>query len=477
MLTVAAALTSLAIVTQDNVALRAAPRDSASTQVVMWQGDSLEVRGEKGDFLQVWDYRRERGGYIRASQVKVQSIKPEDAPELLAVTRFLRNAPGSEALGITYATAYLKVAPAEAISAEAFDSIGLMADRLARRASARAAPGARQNKAADTALAGHLEVVAGYGVEMVNFERNGQMQTCYNGDAFRRVLALPASDIQKARAALALTRHECVPPQMTPAERQIANQWRAEILDRVDLKNLPETFKNRMRMRKAGVWAGLAYEKARKGEAAAPAAQRALDELAAINKSELTEDDSYAYSEAAVRVGASRWGAEPGTPLNPTRLRIVTAPGQPGETCVHLVDPKIGEKAPVQSRCTYGIVWAASAAPNANNTALALAVQPMESWRELWVFKKTEGGWTLDVLPPGTENPDLGYVEFSGWVPGGTQLLATREIRSEGRFKQSFELLKLQTLETEKQADKPASLSPFYRWQDPQWKRGTVSLR
>ena len=65
-----AAAATLAIVAQDQTALRAAPRDSAQQQTVLTQGDTLEVRGEKQDFLQVYDHRRERAGYVRASQVR-----------------------------------------------------------------------------------------------------------------------------------------------------------------------------------------------------------------------------------------------------------------------------------------------------------------------------------------------------------------------------------------------------------------------
>ncbi|MBV8633105.1 MAG: hypothetical protein JO002_01320, partial [Burkholderiaceae bacterium] len=61
------ALAMVAIVTQDSAALRAAPRDSAQQQAVLWQGDTLEVRGERMGYLQVYDHRRERGGYILAS--------------------------------------------------------------------------------------------------------------------------------------------------------------------------------------------------------------------------------------------------------------------------------------------------------------------------------------------------------------------------------------------------------------------------
>lgn len=475
----ATALTVIAIVTQDQSALRAAPKDSAAQQAVLWQGDSLEIRGEKGDFLQVYDHRRERAGYIKATQVRVQSLQPESAPELLAVVRFLKETPGSEALGISYAAAYLRAAPAEAINGEVFDALGGMAERLARRATV-----GRSGKAGE-ALAAHLDVVANYGVTISSFEREGQVQLCYNGDAQRRVLALPTTSIQKALAALALTKHECVPPNLNPVERFNLDNWRADVLERVELHKLPEVLKNRLHLRKAGVWASLAYQRARRPELGTvvvqEAASRAIDELAAVNPKELMETDAAAFSDAGIRVGASRWAAEPGLALaaakTPPRVTLATTPGQPGETCIHLVDATHDVKHPLISRCTYSIVWPASASTSPSGEALALAVQPLDSWREMWVFRKGEQGWSIDVLPPALDTPNLGYVEFAGWVPGNTQLLAAREAKVDGRYKLSFETLKLSTLETEKQADKPGSLSTFYRWQDPAWKGRTVSLR
>lgn len=475
----ATALTVIAIVTHDQSALRAAPKDSAAQQAVLWQGDSLEIRGEKGDFLQVYDHRRERAGYIRSTQVRVQSLKPEAAPDLLAVVRFLKDTPGSEALGISYAAAYLRAAPAEAIDGEIFDALGGMADRLARRATS-----GRQGKAGE-AIAAHLEVAAQYGIAMISFERDGQVQLCSNGDAPRRVLALPSSDIQKALAALMLTKHECVPPNLTPVERFALDNWRIEVLERINTTKLPEVLKNRLNLRKAGVWASLAWQRARRpelGEAAVrDAASRAIDALALINKNELMETDAAAYSDAAIRVGASRWAAAPGTPLadskRPAKLSIVLTPGEPGQTCVQLVDAKHDSKHPLFARCTYGIVWPASATANAQGTALALAVQPLDTWREMWVFRQDGDGWRVDVAPPAAENPDLGYIEFAGWVPGNAEMLAARENRVAGRYGQSFEVLSMTTLETKKKADKVGSLSTFYRWQDPAWKGGTVALR
>jgi len=465
-----AALALVAIVTQDSAALRAAPRESAQQQAVLWQGDSLEVRGEKMDYLQVYDHRRERGGYIRASQVRTQSLEPKDAPDLLAVVRFLRDTPGAEALGISYAAAYLKAAPAEAIGPEPFDALGTMAERLARRASA------KRGKTDDTVLAAHLEVASSYGISMQGFERDGRIQLCYNGEAFRRVLAMKSDDGQRARAALALTRPECVDPNLTPTDRNSLDAWRGDILDRVQLTNLPEYEKNRLRLRRAGVWASIAFERARQRLPAQEAANRALQELAGVNKEEIAEPDAAAYTDAAVRVAASRWAAEP-EPATGSGLAVITAPGETGETCVALVDAKHDQKNPLFKRCTYGLVWKASASVNAQQTALALAVQPLDSWRELWVFHQGDKGWTVDILPPAANAPDVGYLEFAGWVPGSAKMLAVREARVDGRFKRSFEVIRMDTMDVEKQADNPRSLTLFYRWQDPAWKRGTLSMR
>src|SRR5437867_11386040 len=109
---------TLAIVVQDQAALRAAPRASAAQQAVLWQGDALELRGQRFDHLQVYDHRRERAGYVHASQLRRVSLATTEAPDLLAVLRFLRETPGSEALGIAYAAAYLRAADASAIDAE-----------------------------------------------------------------------------------------------------------------------------------------------------------------------------------------------------------------------------------------------------------------------------------------------------------------------------------------------------------------------
>lgn len=461
-----------AIVVLDSTALRAAARDSAQQQAVLWQGDVLEVRGQRMDFLQVYDHRRERAGFVRNAQVRVLSTQPDAAPDLLAVVRFLRDTPGAEALGIAYAAAYLKAAPAQAIGAEPFDALGTMADRLARRATS------NKNKANDATLAAHLEVVGSYGVAIRSFEHDGRMTLCYDGEAFRRVLALKSSDEQKARAALALTRQECVNPDITPTERAELDNWRADVLERAPRTNLPEHVRNRLRMRSAAVWSSIAFERTRKGQPAFDAASLALAELAGVNKQELGEDDLAAYNDAAARVGASRWAAEPARSQVPLGLTVVTEPTrQPGETCIKLIDKTHAAAKPLLQRCTFGVVWANSARTDTHGTAVALAVQPLDSWRELWVFHIGADGWMVDVVPPSEDAGDAGYIEFAGFVPGAQKLLAAREVRSAAKFTHSFEVLDTHTFAVLKHADKPDSLSLFYRWQDPVWKKQTVSLR
>jgi hypothetical protein len=459
---------TLAIVVQDHAALRAAPRSSATELTRLWQGDVLEVRGEHAGYLKVYDYRRERGGYLRGDAARPVELSEIAAPGLIAVLRFLREIPGSEALGISYGAAYLKAIPARAITAESFDAIAQMAERLADQAS-----GSTEHL---TDFAPHLEVVEQFGVHMRNFERNGRMRVCYDGELFHRVLMLPGAQPEEhAHAVLGLTRPDCIDPDLGPVPRASVDTERSQLLEQIKDGELSAMTRSRLHARRAGVWASLAYEQDRRRMPASAAAERALAELLAVHPDDLGDDRRLEYVDAVLRVSAIRWaGALPAPQPGP--LTISATPGGPGETCVALEDAHRPRAAAIIRRCTYGMVRMASIQAIPRGPALVLAVQPLESWRELWVFHERGGSWTIDVLSPGLDNPEEGYVDFAGYVPGTRRLLIAREVKDRRRFRRSFEELRLDDLALVRQASSPELLRDFGRWQDVAWRRDTLAL-
>ena len=62
-------------------------------------------------------------------------------------------------------------------------------------------------------------------------------------------------------------------------------------------------------------------------------------------------------------------------------------------------------------------------------------------------------------------------------MPGGAEVLVAREARGEGKYKRSFEVVRLDTLAVARLAGDPEFLGAFQRWQDPSWKRLTLSVR
>ena len=94
-----------ALVVQDNVAMRAAAKDSSPAQAQLWRGEALEIRGERPDHFQVYDYRRERGGFVRKAALLPLNGPAAQPEALLAALRVVRQQPGAESLGLGLAAA------------------------------------------------------------------------------------------------------------------------------------------------------------------------------------------------------------------------------------------------------------------------------------------------------------------------------------------------------------------------------------
>jgi hypothetical protein len=343
-----------------------------------------------------------------------------------------------------------------------------MAERLADQASG------SSDHLAD--FAPHLEVAEQFGVRMRNFERNGRMRVCYDGELFHRVLTLPGTQPEeRARAVLGLTRPDCIDPDLGPVPRASLDAERSQLLEQVKDGELNAMTRSLLHARRAGVWASLAYDQDRRREPAGAAAERALAELLAVHPDDLGDDRRLEYVDAVLRVSAIRWaGALPATQPGP--LTLSGAPGDPGQTCVALQDAHRPRAAAIIRRCTYGIVRMASVQAIPQGPAFVLAVQPLESWRELWVFHETAGVWTIDVLSPGLDNPEEGYIDFAGYAPGTRRLLIAREVKYRGRIRRSFEELRLDDLALVRQASSPELLRDFGRWQDIAWRRDSLAL-
>ncbi len=473
----------VAIIAEDPVVLRNAPRDDAPAQASLWRGDWLEVRGETAGFLKVYDHRHERPGYVRPSFVRVHRLDEASAPELGSVVRFLRDAGGAESLGIGYAALFLRAAPASADATEIFAAIGTMADRLARRASG------RKTAARDSALAGHLEVAASYGVRFESVDGDsdeGATRLCYDGEAWARVLATPgAPPLEKARAALFLAGTRCQPALLPPAKERVLNDARVQALGDVDPAALPAWIGGRVRLARAETLAWRAFDEARAGvaEGAAKSEASAVKELALTDRGVLAPEDLARYDEAAMRVAASRWASEPAVRDGRKRaVAITTAPRAPGETCVRVVAVS-GAAAndngkPLAERCTYGVVWSSALRWAPSSTVATLAVQPLAAWTELWVVRRDDAGaWTIETLAPATTEPEVGYIESAGFSPDGARLLVVREARVAGHATRKFQVLAAPTLAVEIQCGDVTKLSAFKKWQAAWWKAGTLALR
>jgi hypothetical protein len=492
----AALALTVALVVQDQAPLRAAADEHAPRQTTLTAGDWLEVRGERRGYLQVYDHRRERPGFVRPATVRTYALDETTAPrsgdtpdtpgKLSAIVEFLKDTPGQESLGIGYVALYLRATGSRAVGPEVFDALGTMAERLGRRASARVA------KSADANLASQIEVAESYGVHFVRMEQEGRTHVCYDGEAFRRVLALGGTGLARARAALGATDQGCVDPTVAPSLALATAKWQAGVLEAVDPSALgsevPASVRAALHVRRSAVHATLAYLAARTGDLvlAKEAAATAKRELPLADRPALEDGDRLAYDEAALRVSTVRWADEPEAPRPASALEVEVGAGLPGQTCVRVKRRAAAQSSPFE-HCTYAVVWPRSIRIAPRDSAITLVTQPLAGWSEVLVLRPKDGGFVAQTLPPATIDPELGYAELAGFSPDGSRLLVAREARATGPLgapntqapwiAKSFQVMKTEDLSVEKQAPTLTNFPTFRRWAWAEWQHDTLALR
>jgi hypothetical protein len=336
-----------------------------------------------------------------------------------------------------------------------------MAERLAQRAS---------TEAADGHAAEQIGVAQSWGIGFVSVDRASGVRTCYDGAAWRQALALSPDKPELAAAVLGLTDPGCDPEIVGATERRAHDEAAIALLERVDPVQVPGPIGNRIRIRRAVLGARLAWALARGADpGAGTVAEAAVSAFARVDKAELADDDVADFEASALAIAASRWAAVPAAPVGKGAPSLEISAGGPGETCVAVeTSPK---------RCTHGQLWSSSFRTAPDHAAAVLAIEPLPGWLELWMFRRAAGGWTVDVLPPATEGPDLGYVELAGWSNDGRRAVIVREARSDGAIQRTFEIINLDTLAVLQHTSRLSGLGPAKAWVTPEWRGRTLALR
>ncbi len=474
---------AVGLVVVDQAALRAAPRDTAPLHLPLWRGEAMQLRGVSGDWVQVWDPRRERGGYLRAAQLMPLPTGPEAVPELAAQLRLLRQWPGAEALGIGLAAALIERASAPWLAspagAEMLDTLVQLNDRLALRV--QTATGTQQAVAA-----AHAEVAQRYGFALRSVPRaDGGAQPCAAQQPAVLLRGHPAATAaQQARAALALTRSDCLSADALPSQRRAVLEQHAAWLDGLPHTALAPVERNRLLLRRASVLASLAFLQ-RDGDAQASATQAhaAWSQLIA---QALAPEDAPAVRDAAVRLSPTRWLLQPATDaVQRGRYALRLEAGGPGETCLVLRHDAAAATTP---RCSHGRIHLASTRLAPDGSAVVLNVQVLEGWTELWRLDATG---RLDVLPPSSDTPGLGAVEWAGWVTAkasvkdsapasgknSLQMLVAREADAGGRTLRRFEVYAFDLLQPTRWVGDPQLLTAFQRSADAGWRSSSTIVR
>lgn len=472
-LSVRAEAASTGLVLQDQTALRAAPKEAAPLLTPLWRGEALELRGQRGDWLQVWDPYRQRGGYVRQAAVMPLPDGEASVPELAAQLRLVRQQPGAEALGLGLAAALVERASpawlAGAGGAELLEGLVTQQERLAARANS---PGASSNQQA--AASAHVDVAARYDHPLRSLARvDGSQWLCPAEEPARLLRGHPAaSPAQKLQAALQLTRPDCIAADTPAIELPALHARRAQWLDGIGLHELTPQQRNRLLLRRAGVQASLAFARRASSDARGAAAE-ALTAWTQLIPAELTEDDAPAVREAALRIAPMRWLSRPGTSTLPSfgGMSLSLQAGGPGETC--LVGLDRDGKTERLHRCSHGLIHTASARLTPGGRSLMLAVQPLDGWTELW---RVAADGSVQVLPPSTEAPGLGAAELAGFQGG--QILVAREAEAGGKVLRRFEVYGPELDGSpQRWSGEAGLLGAFQRGTDAAWKAGSPLAR
>ena len=269
---------------------------------------------------------------------------------------------------------------------------------MAQRASAGAAPGSAANAApsrADAALAAHLEVAARYGVTS---RATSAKARCACATTARRFAASsPCRPPNRCGARPRRARPDAhrmhrpddaglrSGPRSTPGAPtcSTASTGRACRHDEEPHRDAPRRRLERRRLparaaRRRAPWPRPRRRGARSTSWRASTRRARRRRPGARTTTRRSASAPRAGPPIGLRAATTAPAASASSPRRASRARPACCSSTPGTTA----------SAPLARRCTYGIVWAASASLNREGNALTLAVQPMDAWRELWVFRK-----------------------------------------------------------------------------------------
>jgi hypothetical protein len=215
-------------------------------------------------------------------------------------------------------------------------------------------------------------------------------------------------------------------------------------------------------LRRAEALSHLAWWRTRQGGDGGAAASEAIRQLSLVDAGKLG-DAAAARDLAALHVASSRFAAER---IGPGALPLGINPGRPGETCLHAFGVE---------RCTYAQVWAASA--RGARGMIVVAVQPLPSWTELWVFTGHGGKGRVAILPPAAADPDIGYVETAGISGDGTRMAVVREALIGGRLLRRFQVVRTRDLKVLSSGREPSLARGFSSLASAWWTANALALR